>query len=340
MPYPAGMAAARRPLRALSAAAFCGAAVSLSVSAGAQPAALREVPLVVQRAPAASGCSDANALAERVNTLVGRKALVAAADSGSGFAFDVQILKSEEGFTAIVLAAGRSRQLEDPGPTCGSLSEALAATLAILVDADDTPPPSAPPPPPPRPAPAPVIVPPPTRPPPPPSYGPRFLVSPIVAVSSGLSGVAVPALALAADVRVYGPFSVLAGFTWTPSQSYELAPGHVDVQLLFGQLGACASTWRLFGSSRLGGCFQVNVGGIGGKGVGYLTTKEVVRPWTSFALTAMLDVPIVDRFFWSSRLSGFVVVPQEGFQVDNVGVAFDPPPVALLAGTGVGVRFY
>jgi hypothetical protein len=340
MPYPAGMRQrGRRAFRELLAAATACVLQTLAVApAGAQPAA---APLVVQRAPDASDCPDATALAARVEKLTGRRALEPATTSVDGFAFEVQILKSDDGYTAIVLAAGKSRQIADPGPTCESLEGALALTLAILVDADAEPPPAPPPPPPPAaPAPPPTVpfVPPP--PPPPPPAPPRLLVSPSIGLAGGLSGSLVPALTLTAEGRVIGPLSILGGFTWMPSQDFTLPPGRVEVQLMFGQLAACAGAWGLLGRVRAGGCLQVNVGGLRGKGIGYPENAEVVRPWTSFGLAGLLDVALVGPLFASARLGLFAIAPQEAFQVDNVGVAFDPPPVGVLAGAGVGVRIF
>lgn len=337
------LAAASARLSALAAAlvALLALLALFAPVASAQPAP-RELPqLVVQRAPAAADCPDAAALAVRVETLAGKKAFVPAADVGGGFAFEVQILKSDEGYTAIVLAAGKSRQIADPGPTCGSLADALALTLAILVDADEPPPVAPPPPPPPLPPPAPIptFVPPPS-PPPAPRPAPRLLVSPNIGVTEGLSGSLVPALTIGADTRVVGPLSLLAGFTWLPGQDFALSPGRVEVQLMYGQLAACASTWKFLGSVRVGLCAQLNVGGIRGKSIGYPSTREVLRTWTSIGLGGLLDVPIAGPFFWSSRLGVFAVTQQEAFRLDNFGVAFDPPPVGVLVGTGVGVRIF
>lgn len=340
MPYPAAMGAPRDRTRRL--AAFVAGAVSSLVAplASAQPAALHEVPLLVQRAPAAADCVDAAALAERVNVLVGRKALVPSDGSGQSFAFEIQIFKAEDGYTAIMLAAGRSRQLDDPGSTCAGLSDALALTLAILVDADEAPP-APPPPPPPAPtvAPAPVFVPPPPR-PPPPTDGPRLLVAPLAGVASGLSGDVVPAVLVAANLRVVGPFSLLGGFTWMPSQDFPLAQGHVEVQLMYGQIAGCVSAWRLQDRVRAGACALLDAGAIRGKGVGYSVNGEITRPWVALGLAGMLDVRILDPIFWSTRIEAVAVAQQEGFQIDNVGIAFDPAPLGVVVATGIGVRFF
>ncbi len=340
MPYPAAMGAARDRTRRLAAFVAWVILSLVATLAAAQPAALHEVPLLVQRAPAAVDCVDAVALADRVNLLVGRKALVPADSPGQSFAFEIQLFKAEDGYTAIMLAAGRSRQLDDPGPTCAGLSDALALTLAILVDADEAPPaPPPPPPPPPVVAPVPTFVPPPPPPPAPP-FAPRLFVTPQIGVSSGLSGDAVPSVALLADLRVAGPFSILAGFTWMPSQDVPLAPGRVEVQLMYGQIAGCLGAWRFADRVRLGGCAQLDVGAIRGKGIGYGVNGEVTRPWTALGLAGMLDVRVADPLYWSSRIEAVVVTQQEGFQIDNVGIAFDPAPVGVVVATGVGVRFF
>ena len=321
--------------------AACALAPWAPLVAAAQPSVPAPVPLVVQRAPAAADCIDAAALADRVTVLTGRKALIAADGAGSGFAFEVQILKSDEGYTAIVLAGGKSRQISDPGPTCASLSDALSLTLAILVDADATP---APPPPPPPPAPKPTAPAPTFTPPPPPrptvTRGAGLLISPSVGLSEGLSGSLVPALVLVNDLRLYKSLSVLAGFTWMPSQDFPIGPGKVEVQLMYGQIAPCLSTWNILHGVRLGGCLQLNVGGLRGKAVDIPQGIEVTRPWVSLGLTALLDVPVIDPFYWSVRLSGFGTFTQESFTLVDYGRAFDAPPVGVLVGTGIGVRIY
>lgn len=341
MPYPAAMRQRRdRVGRRLAAAATCAPLLAVSAPAAAQPGPPAPVPLVVQRAPAASDCLDAAALADRVTLLTGRKALVAAETAGGGFAYEVQILKSDEGLAAIVLAGGKSRQIADPGPTCASLSDALSLTLAILVDADASPPapPPVPPPPPPKQAaPLPTFVPPPP-PPPAPTYGPRLYLAPHVALTEGLSGSLVPAVVLANDLRLYRFLSVLAGFTWMPSQNFSLGQGQVEVQLMYGQIAPCLSDWSILRRVRLGGCAQLNVGALRGKATGYAENREITRVWTSFGLTGLLDVLLIGPLYWSARVSGLVTAPQEAFSIDAVGVAFDPPPVGILFGTGIGVR--
>jgi hypothetical protein len=340
MPYSAAMHRQRqRERRRLLAAVAVCVSVLASPPVVAQPAPPAPVPLVVQRAPAASDCVDAGALVDRVTLLTGRRALVAAETAGGGFAYEVQILKSDEGYTAIVLAGGTSRQIADPGPSCASLSDALSLTLAILVDSD-APPPAPQPEPPPAPEPvAPVatLVPTPPR-APVPTYGPRLFLSPHVALTEGLSGSLVPAVALVNDLRVYRSLSVLAGFTWMPSQSVVLGPGQVEVQLMYGQIAPCLSDWNILGRVRLGGCVQLNVGGLRGRASGYAENRETTRVWTSFGLSGLFDVRVIGPLYFSVRLGAFVNAPQEAFAIDDVGLAFDPPPVGILVGTGVGVR--
>ncbi|MBK8252025.1 MAG: hypothetical protein IPK82_05090 [Polyangiaceae bacterium] len=301
--------------------------------------AAEPLPMVVLRAPGAEDCVDASTLADRVMLLTGRRALKAAEGSATQGAFEVQILHSADGYTAIVLASGKSRQISDPGPSCENLSDALALTLAILVDSDEpdpiTPPSgTATPSPPVR-----IYVPPPID--QAQSVGPRLLISPSFGLSSGLSGAIVPTLILVNDLRLIGPFSVLAGFTWMPAQDFPLGDGRLELQLMYGQIAGCASTWSFLGSARLGGCAQFNAGALRAKAIGYSGgTEEVVRPYTSFGLTGLLDIPVVGPLYWSTRLSVFLNVPQEAFAIRDVGTAFDPPLVGFVVGTGASVKIF
>lgn len=340
MPYPAAMGVGRDHLRTLAAIAVGAGALLTVATSSAQPAALRGVPLLVQRAPAASDCVDAAGLASKVNALVGREALVASDSAGQSFAFEIQLFKADDGYSAIMLAAGRSRQLDDPGPTCAGLTDALALTLAILVDADEAPPP---PPPPPPPAPKPEVVAPPpliAPPKPPPDTTPRLYVSPHVGFASGLSGAAVPALLLSVQVRLTGPLSVLGGFTWTPTQAFPLAPGRVDVGLAYGELAGCLSSWRVLDRVRLGACALFGMGAIQGVSSGYTTNGQATRLWTALGLAGLVDLRVTSVLYWSSRVSLLGVTQREGFQITNAGVAFDPAPVGVLVSTGLGVRFF
>ncbi len=301
-------------------------------------------PLLVQRAPGAADCPDAVALSNLVEKLTKKRVFVPASPTTSGTTFEVQILKSEDALTAIILAAGRTRQIEDPGPGCDGLSSALALTLAILVDEDEQPSVIAPP------VPAPVLprsLPPPlpmaTQRPPLPAVtpeAPRLLVVPLLGLSEGLSGSLVPAFSATAQVRFWKAFSLIAAFTWMPGQSIPIGSGRVSVQLLHGSLGPCWSTWRFSNRLQLGGCFEVHAGALHGQAFGFAQNREAFRPWTSFGPLGLVEVLVVGPLVVSARLGLHIVVPQERFQIDGVGVAFDPPPIGAFGAFGVGAKIF
>lgn len=319
----------------------------LAQTAPGQGAALSPgvVRLVVERAPTAQDCPDAAALADRVSRHLGRLALDPSPSASGGPTLEVQVLRADDGYTAIVLSSGRSRQISDPGPGCAGLGDALAVTIAILLDIDTPPTVELPPPPPAATITAlPTVVPPPTAAPlPPPPPPPRVTIAALFAGAEGLIGSFTPGLHLEADARVVGPLSIAVAWAWLPEKRFSLPPGAVDVSLMFGSARVCLGSRPFQGAMRdlrIGACGELDVGGLNGRGVGFFTNRSVVRPWVGVGLTGVLDVPIVSPFFWSTRISAVYAVTQESFSVDGVGVAFQAAPVGLLVATGVGVRIF
>src|SRR5580700_3795505 len=93
--------------------------------------------LAVHRTEDSADCPDADALAAAVAQQMKRPAL----DPGaSGRGLDVQIYRSEAGYTAVIQAGGKTRQLSDRGPTCEGLAAALAVSIAVMLDAEPLPP--------------------------------------------------------------------------------------------------------------------------------------------------------------------------------------------------------
>jgi hypothetical protein len=134
-----------RPL--LSRSGALGAAIALAVSAA--PARAEPLPhLAVHRTTDVSDCPDAAALAYAVAKQMKRPAVEPDAEiprggGSSGAAspavvagLDVQLYRSAEGYTAVIAAAGKTRTIADRGATCAGLGDALAITLAILLDTE------------------------------------------------------------------------------------------------------------------------------------------------------------------------------------------------------------
>ncbi|MCC6553412.1 MAG: hypothetical protein IT372_10390 [Polyangiaceae bacterium] len=329
---PAPPSSRSRALAALTLAA----ALLVVARAGAAP-----LPrLVVHRAPAAADCPDAAALAAAVERLMQRPALdPAAAEGGHVPLYEVQILRVDEGYASIIQAGGRTRQISDPGATCAELSEALALTLAILLDSDAPRPPPAPPPA--LPPPPVALPPPPPRPPAPPRR--RWDASIDLGAAQTL-GFLTPlswAFVGEASLRLRAG-SIGAGAILMPARTLDQPPGTVDVSLAAATARACAALLGDLEGARLSACFQPILGSIHGQGHGYSPDREGSATWLSLGAGALAEGPLAGPIGWSARATFVVPLTSESFTVDvredgavRRVTAFDPSPAGLLVGVGL-----
>lgn len=115
----------------------------------------------------AEGCADRAKLTKLVEGVAGANA-IAAPGKTAPTQIQVRIRRVDKGYSATVSLSGAQageRVIEDAGPRCAALSQALAVAIAVLIDAESNPPVDVPPPPPKKPPPTP---PPPVEPPLPP----------------------------------------------------------------------------------------------------------------------------------------------------------------------------
>lgn len=345
------------------------AALSTASAAGTASGQPTLPKLSVRRAPDAADCPDAAALTASVERQMKRPALEpleprdppAPTPEGQAEAglIDVHVLRSQGGYSATVQANGRTRQISDPGPTCAGLAEALAITLAILLDSEETPPP-----PPARTAEPPVPAPTPSAPapalraslsPPLPSPAPArstsLLVTPGVAGTAGLVGPLT--LGFTGDVELHLPpsLSLGAGMFWIPTRSIDFAKGRVDVYQVAGVLRGCMDVLGSPGSpdspesARAALCAHAAAGALHGEGVGYFEPGSATRPWFAFGVGAVVEGPIWKRLGWSARASLMIPVVKESFSIENVGgqpevTAFEPSRMGVVVSVGPRVTIW
>ncbi len=84
------------------------------------------------------GCPTEEALAARVDELA--KTPVFNVPGPKSLLISVEISARDQGFAAVVELSGATRTIEDSGPGCQVLAEALAVTIGILLDVDTKPP--------------------------------------------------------------------------------------------------------------------------------------------------------------------------------------------------------
>ena len=94
--------------------------------------------LVVTRGEGAQDCPDSVLLAERVRAVAGASVISAELDSTRFETWvQVAITRNFGGYSAQISTSGArhgSRALDDLGPSCASLADAIAVTLAIFLD--------------------------------------------------------------------------------------------------------------------------------------------------------------------------------------------------------------
>lgn len=319
--------------RSLVASALLSGALAIAL-----PARAAGLPsLVVHRTDDTNDCPDANALAALVAEQMKRPALAPAAGSpGPDRGLDVQIYKSEAGYTAVIQAGGKTRQLTDQGTSCRGLAAALSVSLAIMLDTEPLPPEPEPPPParapePPAPEPPPPAPPAPAPPPPAderPSDVRRFRVT-IAAAPVVTAGVLQPfATGIAGELEIrFGRFSVGAGVFSLFDRSFAFGPGQVSLSLNAGLVRGCATVVGDADALRLALCLAPFAGAVRGAGDGYTVNRVTTHAWAAAGVSALFTQKIVGPLSWGARAELLIPLLKSQFSVDNVGTAFSASPV-------------
>jgi hypothetical protein len=314
-----------------------GLAVAAFMGAPGRSAHAAGLPiLVVHRTEDVADCPDARALAHRVAEQMKRPALVPAVEvpAGAEPGLDVQIYKSDQGFTAVIQAGGRTRQLSDKGTTCGGLAVALAVSIAVLLDtepltpAPDPPSPSAVPP-----AGSPALPLPPEATPLPPPVEDRPVVPRLVRVTLAASPVLTVGLlqgfaggvSTELEVRV-GRFTVSGGVLALPGESIILPGGQVKLELTAGLVRACGI---VAGDEpmRLVLCAEPMGGSMHGEGQGYPASRPSNLPWAAVATSALFQQRIWGPVAWGARAGLAIPLTKNSFAVENGPTVFTAAPV-------------
>ena len=321
--------------------------------------------LTVHRTDDTLDCPDADTLATRVARHMGHPALepgiarpVDPERSMPGL--DVQIYRSEEGFTAVVQTGISTRQLSDKGPSCAGLTEALSITLAILLDELPPLPPAPPAPPPPAPpAPSPKVpAPPPPPAPTPPSTGLSLGISVLPTVGTLAHPVSLAGSAtLALSFRRF--FSLETGAIAFPTQTVPfpyaikrplgdttpVSAQSVDISLTAGLLRGCATAPLWASGPRLGGCLGLLAGALVAQGRGFVTNARSTDPWVAAEGAALLEQRLIWRLSLVSRAALLLPLVRRSLAVNDVNdttksVAFAPSPVGGAFDLGLRVSIW
>ena len=292
--------------------------------------------LRVERAPGAEDCADATNLGERIAGIRGR------VDTPKNSHYEVHFSRAADTFSASIRSGPNGegqRVLSGRDPTCASLAQATAVTLALLFDSDeDSAPIAESAPPAPAATPRPAIA---ARAEPPLQAAARPRERRRGTLSLGAGGLAfvlrplAPAFVAEAGLS-FGRFRAGLGGLWVPTQSLTLAPGHVDESLLAGTARACLSLVR---SRRLefDVCSGLFVGAVHAQAVGFTTNEPATRSWLALPLELCL-ADLSGNVGWELSATALGQLEHHDFQVDGLGTPYQAPRVgAMLTLRAVGL---
>jgi hypothetical protein len=284
--------------------------------------------LRVERAPGAEDCADATNLGERIARIRGR------VDTPKNSHYEVTFSRAADTFRANIRSGPNGegqRVLTGRGPTCASLAQATAVTLALLFDSDeDSATKAEPEPTPPAATPVQAIAP---RVEPSPQAAPRPREPLRGTLSLGAAGLAFVlrpiAPAFVAEVGLsFGRFRAGLGALWVPTQSLVLEPGHVDESLLAGTARACLSLAR---SRRVAFdlCSGMFVGAVNARAVGFTSNEHAKRGW----LAVPLELSVADlsgSVGWELSATALGQLVHHDFEVEGLGAPYHAPRVGAM----------
>ncbi len=303
----------------------------------APPARAGGLPvLIVHRTDDALDCPDARALAALVAEQMKQPALQPAVEGAPEAArgLDVQIYRSDQGFTAVIQAGGKTRQLSDKGATCRSLAGALAVSISVLLDNDPLPPAPEDPAPhrrrrprtgafrttswdaPPEPPAEEAVVP----------LRPRIIVVAAPVITVGLLQSWAGAVTSEIDIRL-GRFSVSGGVLVLPGQTITSDSGtQIGLDLTLGMIRGCGSVADRE-TLRLSLCVTPYVGAIHGETKSLAVNQTSTSPWVGAGTSFAFEQKIWGPLSWGARAELVIPLDKWQFKVDNTTV-FSPAPAA------------
>lgn len=323
----------------LCSAAVAAAVLLWSTRSWAEPA---PASLVVTRGEGADDCPNATNLAEQVRRLTGSAVINAepVASKASQSFIQVAIVRNFGSYRAEIHAGGThhgNRALEDLGPSCGSLADAIAITIAIFLDPYATP---VTPVPPVEPARSTISSP----------SKPSANLKPAVPWRQRLTldlagGVAFNALAHTTPLlggrigwRIAERWAFSLGGTGVFSDSLGAPGGSVDLGLSFASALGCGRALGEAEVARLDFCAGLFLGSLTGTGQGYAKHSTERTLWSAVGAGPELVLPFTPRLAWTFAWLGALPLVRQGFEVETQGVrsrAFHESAAALLLTLGV-----
>jgi hypothetical protein len=252
---------------------------------------------------------------------MGRPLVAPASSPGSGLSVDVFFARSGEGFRATLKMRGPKageRLLEDAGPSCAALAEAVSVTVALLLDLEPRPEPVA--------APA-------------PDSGRGGWIGIAAGPVLGQTAAASLGFGPAAGLQL-AHWSIELGGTETMARSTSFAGGSVRVGLTSGFVQLCRMIDVAGLRVRTGVCARGMAGQLRGEGEGYPSTQSARLPWIAAGAGLRVGGAWGRRLIWGVTALLEVPLRQQTFSIENAGIAYESSPVAGALAGELGVRLF
>jgi len=278
--------------------------------------------------------------------MAGTSVVEAATSEASDTWIRVELNRAFSGYRAVISVRGRrqgTRTIDDVGPACASLADAVAITLVMLLDPElersggaEAPPSVAV-----RPA-VPLRSRASSLPPPPPASPLRFGAE----LAAGLSFMVLDGTAPFAEggarLQLGDAVSFGAGGGYVFSDRLRFGTGSIDLELAYGYLRGCVLA--LSGARvRLELCLEPMLGSLRGGGNEYDDIQSRHVAWPAVAALAEIYGPLTSTAFWSLRALALApLVKQQGFSVTEAGErkrAFEVPAAGGMLAAGVRADF-
>jgi hypothetical protein len=327
--------------------AFCaGFIIAVGALSSSMPCAAQDTPrasLVVTRGESAQDCPDAAQLAEQVRAVAGRNVVGVGLGSPMETWIQVTIGRSFGSYTAQISALGvhhGTRLLEDLGPSCTSLADAVAVSIAIFLDPYAN---------------TPLPEPPATA-----TRGeatraaaarvtsaadwprlarfPQLLLNASGGVAFNLLEHSEPFVNASVGMRLSSRWAFALGGVFVFPDSKASTGGQIELGLSYAYFAACTRAWGDPETARVDWCAGPLLGSFAGSGSGYLENHSKRSAWFALSLGPQVVFPVSRHLSWLVTAQGIAPLVQQSFVVQSAGArssAFRSAAVGGLLSLGV-----
>ena len=288
--------------------------------------------LSVERQDGARDCPDSAALRAAVDRILARPSVPPAPPLAGVLRAEVVFTRMAPGGyqSSVQLTGAKSgeRTFSDSGPTCAPLGEAVALTLALLLDPARAPP-QAPP----------VAASAPARPPAPNRKSSAFVLA---TAGTALGLVAGPSIAGGPELQLnfLRHWGVQTGGLFVLPRSTAFADGTVRVGLLAGHVRVCGFLNDVAATIRAGVCAVGALGLMRGEGRGFPTSNTADDSWLAAGGGIQLSRLFGARVLLGIGMDLLAPLRQQTFSVSNRGIAYRSTAVAATMQFKVGIKLW